>query len=444
MTKATFRSIAAIIGVIFLSVILSYCGEEEDSGNVPVSVTFSIPAAAKSSAAPAFKSITVPPNVLSITINISASDISTINDTFNVSPGSTITRNYNVLSGPDRTFTASVYSGASGTGFLLYEGSETSDVPDPEPPVIITMAEAPYTGLYVDVNRGVDVTGGSPLNPYRTITFALSQTGGSEEINVAAGTYNTLSGELFPLQLKAGTALKCVGAGYTTVIERNGDYSSAILGADGASIEGCKITNAGPAIDDAGTQMTVNNNFIEGGCEGIWAQGNSTITNNGIRAMLAGDCYDAGILVYSFTGGTPTPTISNNTIIGSDNGIYIETGANPTINNNSITGNFIGVYAGYSSLPLVTGNTITGNEFGVEILDKANPKLNNNILSCNIAVDVMTYSGLNIDATNNRWDHIPPSQPAVGCDQNGEDICYAAGIGSIVYTGATLASSPCP
>lgn len=398
MKNNAFIKIALIVVASSLFLFVTYCGT--DPGNddsVPVSITFNIPSVKEKVGR--VLSAPSPSIVNSITVTISAADMTTISDTFNVSAGTAVSKSYFVDPGTERTFTAYAYDGTLASGFLIYQGTSIDDlVAGASTTVVIAMAEAPYTGLYVDVNRGVDVTGGSPLNPFKTITFALSQTGGSEPINVAAGLYNTVSGEAFPLslQLKTGTALKCVGAGYTTVIDFANDYSTAILGADGASVEGCKITNAGPAVDDAGKQMTVNNNFMEGGCLGIYAQGNSTISNNIIRAMGGGECENAGIFSYS-AAGDHTPTILNNTITANDAGISVQNG----------------------------------------IL-----KINNNTLSCNNSYDLRNDSASNIDATNNRWDNSPPRIVEGNCTYDGEDICDFVG-STVDFTGYTLSPSPC-
>ena len=397
MIKNTFIKVALSAITASLLLFVTYCGTDSgsDDESVPVSITFSIPSVKMKTGRVLNKP--APSIVKSITISISAAGMTTISDTFNVIAGTTVTRSYSIPPGTERTFTAYAYDGTLASGFLLYQGTSIDDlVAGASTTVLITMAEAAYTGLFVDANRGVDVTGGSPLNPYKTITFALSQAGGSEEIKVAAGTYNTLSGELFPLQLKVGTSLKCVGTGYTTVIDANDPFQTGFLGAAGASIDGCKIINAGPAINDAGTQTTVNKNFMENNCEGVYAQGNSIITNNIITLSQAGDCSGAAINSY-LAAGTQTP--------------------------------------------LIQGNTITGNETGI-LIENGLPNINNNILSCNNSYDLQSYSPSAIDATNNQWDNLPPSIEFTVCPP-GVDICDY-GSGAIDTTGYSLAPSPCP
>ena len=397
MKKNTFIKAASIAVAASLFLFMTNCGDDSgsDDESVPVSITFNIPSVKMKTGRVLNKPS--PSIVSSITISISAADMATISDTFNVSPGTIVSRSYSISPGTERTFTAYAYDDASGSGFLLYQGTSIDDlVAGASTTVLITMAEASYTGQFVDINRGDDLSGdGSPVRPYKTITNALAKSPGSEPITVAAGLYNSTS-ETFPLQLRGGTALKCVGTGYTTVIDANNPFQWGFLGADGASIDGCKIINAGPAIDDAGTQITVNNNFMENNCEGVFAQGNSIITNNIIRATQAFDCSGAAIRSYLLAG---------------------------------------------TQTPLIQGNTITGNETGI-LIENGLPNINNNILSCNNSYDLQSSSPSAIDATNNQWDNLPPSIEFTVCP-SGVDICDY-GSGAIDTTGYSLAPSPCP
>ena len=78
-----------------------------------------------------------------------------------------------------------------------------------------TPAANALSGVFVDVTFGSDLTGdGSVGNPWRHITFALTQVTGPETIRVAPGTYDTtLDGEGFsekilqPTGLVTGTAI---------------------------------------------------------------------------------------------------------------------------------------------------------------------------------------------------------------------------------------------
>ncbi|MDH3974885.1 MAG: DUF1565 domain-containing protein [Deltaproteobacteria bacterium] len=398
MAKKNLIRAASFIILSTLVLFMTGCGSSSDNNNnsVPLSIIFSIPSekgkAVMGKAAPQF--------IASISIYISAADIPVpISDTFNVVPGTRVTKNYFVPPGLARLFSVSAYGDKAGTGFLIYEGSARADLSEGEnPPLTIILSEAPYTGKFVDVNRGSDLTGeGSPVNPFKTITFALTTSTGNESINVAAGFYNSTT-ETFPLQLKTGTELICYGTAYSTVIDLQLGAGTGISGAPNASVNGCKITNSGAAaIEDAGVQTTINNNIITNNCDGIITTGDSIITNNTIERSYLGECTGAAISSFSFTAPN-----------------------SPIISGNKITDNYIGIYL-FGSLP----------------------KINSNIISCNTYSDLQNNSASTIDATNNRWDNVPPKVTPSTCSGSGQDICGAGG--SLVnYSGAALAPSPCP
>ncbi|MBI5741648.1 MAG: DUF1565 domain-containing protein [Nitrospirae bacterium] len=281
-------------------------------------------------------------------------------------------------------------------------------------------------GLYVDENAGSDGENNcaNPGFPCQSITYALTQTEGNETVCVAEGYYHDgteMNGhESFPLQLNTGTRLYCQGANHSTVIENDWlEWQGAIVGAEGASVEGCGITNSSPAINDDEHVMTIDNNLIDGGCLGIWISNDSTVTNNTIRNMDESECYNAGIRI---SGGSPN--ISGNTITDNDGIIGITIRSNAT--------------------PAITGNTITNNDTGISIENTANPVINNNVLSCNNQgwqANLENDTANTIDARNNQWDYAPP---ALGDDDQCyyDDICNLSG-GSVDSTGSSVAPSPC-
>ncbi|MBI5055461.1 MAG: DUF1565 domain-containing protein [Nitrospirae bacterium] len=290
-----------------------------------------------------------------------------------------------------------------------------------------TCAPSMSCDLYVDVNTGDDVENNctNPGSPCQSITYALTQTDGNETICVAAGYYHDgeeMGGsESFPLRLKTGTRLYCQGANYTTEIENDWYWwNGAIVGAEGASVEGCRITNSSPAVNDNEYVMTINNNLIDGGCSGIEVSNSSTVTNNTIQNMDWSECNNAGIYI---SGGSPD--ISGNTITGNTNivGIWIRANATPTI----------------------TDNTITNNDTGISVSDSANPEINRNVLSCNHqggASNLVNNTSNAINARDNQWDYDDPTPKVSSGECYWEDICELGG-GSTDYTGFSLAPSPC-
>jgi parallel beta-helix repeat protein len=222
-----------------------------------------------------------------------------------------------------------------------------------------------YPGLYVDALTGSDTSGdGTQTNPFMTITQALSITNGNEGLFVSAGTYSSAGagpGETFPLELKPGTVLACLGTNHATVIDASAS-SDAIHGNTSAVIDSCKILpgSDATAINDQATPITINNVVIDAGAiawEAVILSADSTITNSTFL-----ETYSTFITVNS-----GNPTIKNNTLSGTSNsedGILVKAG-NPTIQGNAITRNVsFGEFVG-SAIHIITGSaTIDGNTIG--------------------------------------------------------------------------------
>jgi len=101
--------------------------------------------------------------------------------------------------------------------------------------------------LYVDVNTGRDAPDrGGPDDPFKTITYALTRTAGNASIIIRQGTYETETGEVFPLQLKPGIQLHGELQWNPTrplTRLRVGGTSEAIIGAGWNSLSGLKMVN---------------------------------------------------------------------------------------------------------------------------------------------------------------------------------------------------------
>src|SRR4030042_6450277 len=93
---------------------------------------------------------------------------------------------------------------------------------------IFFLNHASATDYYVDAISGSNTTGTGILgNPWQTITYALGIVNGEgHTIYVAAGTYDTSLGELFPILMKNGVSL--VGAGIDSSII-NANYTNTII-----------------------------------------------------------------------------------------------------------------------------------------------------------------------------------------------------------------------
>ncbi len=272
--------------------------------------------------------------------------------------------------------------------------------------------------LYADVINGSDEADCRTADTAcETITHALTLTDGNETICVAAGFYDDEDGwERFPLQLKAGTRLLCQGAAHSSIINSFDRYTD-IIGASGASVEGCRIQEGAPAIDDGEYEMSIINNIIENTCLGISLYANSTVSSNVFQNMSSSECNNVAIRVAG-----DGALIDSNTLVnigrGMD-GIRVKAN-NTTITNNEITGNSDGIH-------------ITSSTSGTVI--------NNNILSCNRAdIDTGNFPSGSIDVRNNRWDNVPPEESTSFFD--GVDILYSGTV-NFLTDGAALAPSPC-
>ena len=153
--RGPYRMVLVVI--LFL---LSGCGREEGGGGTPVSLTFYVPSDRGSYRA---MTETVPDTIRSMTVEISGSDMDTIVDTFDVSPGGSVTREYHVPSGHARRFIASAYSGTSGTGDLLYQGSTVVDL---------------VSGVATTVTIEMQAVTTSSTSPYWVKVYGLGNYGG--------------------------------------------------------------------------------------------------------------------------------------------------------------------------------------------------------------------------------------------------------------------------
>ncbi len=401
----------------------------------------------------------IPSNIVTILFTISGPDMTTIYREVSVAGQSSITETFLVPNGINRHF---LVEAKNASGNIIYRG-ETIVNTNGNP---LSLAIDMHPRLNVDVNTGSDTPNcGDVKNPCKTITFALTQTTGNEEIFIAAGTYNAASGEEFPLLLRPGTFLHC--AAHTTTIDGATSEGSTIIGDIGARIQGCTVIGD-PAIDDNGQAITVNVCVIDGNgffmFAGIALSANSSVTNSTVR-NFSNDGVGRGIAV---TGGSPS--ITNNVIVNNDAGVRVS-GGTPTLSANTISNNATGIYM-FDSSPNITGNTITGNlDAGIDIASfkipsspsitnntitnngtgisvstpatPSDPSISNNILSCNTNTDLSHGQTGVLNAPNNRWDHIPPTVGIPSGCISGEDICIVFG-GTVNSAGGTLAPSPCP
>ena len=223
---------------------------------------------------------------------------------------------------------------------------------------------------------GSDTEGtGSRNNPYRTITFALSQAETNQTVTVGSGEYDLEGGETFPIQVGLGAKIRGAGGDSTFVIGPGGSH------------------------DESGAVFSVNGDAIT-----IERINISTADLNGVGVWLL-----PGILTK----------IKNNHIVSNYIGIYAKGAFSPRpfVESNIITGDSIGIATGDSAEPIIRNNQITDcGIYGLHILDFSRPDLGTNdstgaggntIQDCGQYL-IRNESPDTIWAVGNTWQFEPP------------------------------------
>lgn len=151
-----------------------------------------------------------------------------------------------------------------------------------------------------------------------------------------------------------------VGAGvYTESLTIN--ESLTILGAEGATL------NGGIYIGEGGDGTVIDNLDIEGGATvagesgliGVFVQANDvTISDSTFTGDETAGTADRGVLTS--TGDFEGLTVSGNTFIGWDTGVYLNPGMDATVTGNTFTENEVGLSADQDANTVVQ---ISGNSF---------------------------------------------------------------------------------
>jgi hypothetical protein len=218
--------------------------------------------------------------------------------------------------------------------------------------------------LYVDVNTGIDNPPcGTSSSPCKTITYALSKAAADQTIHVAKGVYTQSAGEVFPLQLKAGTAL--VGEGFwwmgIKVIKETYIEGPAplILGADNASIVSCYLKptawgTSGRTIDDDGAALTVFHCTVDGALapslQGIGFYGASSLNRSRVENFDGGGGRAVGVW------GTGGAEVIGNVIRDCTQGIF--TGASNIDISNNVVLNISSVGISVDQIDQVSSNVV--------------------------------------------------------------------------------------
>ncbi len=239
--------------------------------------------------------------------------------------------------------------------------------------------------LYINPTTGNDSASGTQSAPFKTLTNGLRQAQAGTTIQLATGTYNSASGEIFPLQVPS--LVKIVGneanLGTGILIEGSGQYSSpnealqniTFLLSNNAELRGVTVTNLASRGSGAwieSTNATVANcTFTKCKREGIFATGNANpvILNN---TCIAND--GNGISLARNSAGE----VRGNICTKAGSGISIDGNATPRLIDNKISENRDGIIISVNAQPILRNNLIEKNtSSGISVTGKAFPNLGN-------------------------------------------------------------------
>lgn len=307
---------------------------------------------------------------------------------------------------------------------------------------------------YVNAATGDDANNGKAGSPWATITHAVATADSEVTIRVAPGTYDTASGETFPITMKNGQTLRGdvanQGAGATpTLIRGEAPYTASslvagatIVGAQYARVAGFSIetvTNplnyAGIAVDGVdmeidhntfgnatysgvnsgyGANVDVHDNLFQSGSYGLLVDGSGIVT-------IHDNTMDTGVFAIRCFG-IDSLDVANNVINTTRQGIQWGSGQVAMIHDNTFNSPVGYEYGGVTTSgpnAVVRRNTfLTGP--GVYVFDVttvpdlgtlASPGQNNFSAIAGVALE--HHGTGTVMAIGNTWANTPPQ---VGVD----------------------------
>jgi VCBS repeat-containing protein len=214
--------------------------------------------------------------------------------------------------------------------------------------IFLAFGPSASAATYFVSTTGSDTNTGLSGFPWRTITHALAVVVSGDIVNVAAGTYDSAGGEVFPLPMKSGVVLKGPTAVPPTAI----------------------IQGSGPQHIFASSATLSNTTRVS-----YFKFDNFSISS-----------FDNDIFYFNPVGVDQRPVIDFNEFVGHGNccsaAVHVDgSGSNPpgrfdgSISNNTIHDFYYGVNlydSGFSGplaslSPLISGNTFTNNNTGVRL-----------------------------------------------------------------------------
>ncbi len=222
--------------------------------------------------------------------------------------------------------------------------------------------------FYVNPSAGKDYNSGSANAPFKTLTHALEQATVGSIIRLASKTYNTSTGEVFPLIIPGGVIVlgNEASKGRGILIFGNGEYQSPTFSRQNVTI-----------VLENGAQLlgvTVTNSVAKG--TGVWLESTSAIIANNTFT----NCGREGI----FVTGTSKPVIRDNRFVqNAASGIFLVRNSKGEVRNNVYQSTGYGITVSDYAAPLLTDNQLTNNRVGIQLLRNAKPVIRRNLMAQN-------------------------------------------------------------
>lgn len=274
---------------------------------------------------------------------------------------------------------------------------------------------APST-LYVNPATGKDSGAGTQSAPLKTIARALQLITSGNRIQLAAGTYSTASGEVFPLVIPAGVVV--VGnestKGKGIAIAGGGAYTSPTLGNQNialrldanSQLRGVTVTNSAPQGTgvwiEAGNPTLANNTFTGCGIGGVFATGTA-------KPIILDNLFVQNATRGLSLGRNAKGEVRRNVVERSGNGMAISDRSAPLIADNKIFANTVGIVLSNDARPVLRRNLIEKNsQAGLIVKDNARPALGSNqdpagnILRDNGSVDLQNATNFKLVSSGNQ------------------------------------------
>lgn len=268
--------------------------------------------------------------------------------------------------------------------------------------------------VYVNPTTGKDINSGSATSPFKTLTKALTS---AEEttVKLANGTYNTASGEVFPLVIPAGVIVLGdePSKGKGILITGSGNYSSPTFANQNitlrletdAQLRGVTITNGvdkgtGVWIEST-SPLIVNNTFSNCGREGIFVTGTA-------KPLIFDNLFVANAASGIFLVRNAKGEVRRNLCQKTGYGIAISDNGAPLIADNQLISNSAGVFLSRDARPVLRRNLIEKNISGVVATGNAQPDLGSsqdpagNILRDNSQADLQNSSSSTLTSVGNQ------------------------------------------